>query len=308
MLQPERQFDAEKMRASFDFHREHPDISFESHIREKRIALGDSISSLDPIYLDTRFWIFIRDAALGSPKQAAHVDLLSVLRSAVQSKKAFCPLSGASYIELLRQAEPEKRNAIASLVDELSLGITFAAEEERAIAELANFLYSPIFPSQLHPLRSLIWNRLPYVLGVMSPSFEWLVPAETLVAKKAFFDHLWDFSLADMVSAIQPGNPLTQLPLEELAIRLNALNQKYSGELKSYKQTYKREVWGAIQPLIPHAKEIGDAILDQMAARGLGKSDRASPSEIERKFKDSLLEVAEKSTLSKIRFIRLQHG
>lgn len=253
--------DIEKIKSSFELHSSHPELSFNNHVRNKKIELGRSLDSLHAIYLDTRYWIFIRDALLGNPQYPIHTNLLICLRELVAEKKIFCPISNITLIEILKQTDVTSKRTLALLVDELSLGVSFCPEQERTGTELAHFLYScALDKADLHPLKWLVWNKITSALVYTRVSAPKLDDKENLIMQKAFFDHLWDVSYSEMIKTIGIEKTLPQMPYDELAIKLTDLNNQYSNELKSYKSTYLREFSGALELTIDLAIDIAEEI------------------------------------------------
>lgn len=253
--------DIEKMKSSFELHRSQPEITFDSHVRNKKIELGRSLDSLRAVYLDTRYWIFIRDALLGNPQNTIHTSLLSCLCKLVADRKIFCPISDITLIEILKQTDVTSKRTLALLVDELSLGVSFCPEQERVGTELAHFLYScALDKAELYPLKWLVWNKVTSALGTAQVKAPWFDDKENLVTQKAFFDHLWDITYSEMIETIGIEKTPPQMPYDELAVKLTALNKQYSNELKSYKATYLREFQGALELNIDIAKDIANEL------------------------------------------------
>lgn len=251
----------DEMTKAFELHRSQPEVSFDEHVRNKKIELGRSLEGLKAIYLDTRYWIFIRDALLEKPQHSCHTKLLNLLRELVNQKKIFCPISDVTLVEILKQTDPNSRRALALLVDELSFGISFCPEEERTGTELAHFLYSSIFEKQnLYPLRWLIWTKITNVLSTPQVSVPWVNEVENLVIQKAFFDHLWDVSYSVMIETMGIEKTLPKMPYDELAIKMNTLNQSHSNEVRRYKATYLREFAGALDSKMDVVKDISETI------------------------------------------------
>lgn len=235
----------EAIRASFDRHRAEPDVSVETHVCRLRLALGGSIAERTAVYLDTRYWIFLRDAALQCPQLPVHLELLSVLRAAVASGRAFCPLSPATFLELLKQTIPESRRVTAEIVDELSLGVALCDEYERMTKEICWFLSKGSDANKLPPVKSTVWVRLPFVLGAAYPSGTPFRSEDELVIQKAFTDHLWNRSLLDIVMTLIGSSPPDGF--DEIAQRLNTSNVTHADEVGTFDQTYLAEIGGTLE-------------------------------------------------------------
>jgi hypothetical protein len=237
--------DPDALRSSFEIHRAEADISVEEHIRRLCLALGKSLGQRRAVYLDTRYWIFLRDAVLGNPQKPVHIEALSELRHKVKTGRVFCPLSSAIFFELLKQTRPESRRASAALVDELSLGVALCDEHERISTEIYFLLSKGHASIALPPIRSTVWVRLPYVLGVAYPTDTGFSREDERVIQKTFTDHFWTRSLTDIVMALD-GN-LPPGDYEPIAERLNASNATHADEVGDFRQTYLAEIGGSLE-------------------------------------------------------------
>jgi len=229
----------------FDFHRQHPDVSLESHVRRKRIELGLEVSSLQRIYLDIRFWIMLRDVVLGRCQDEAVIALLNFLRETVSTGRAICPISESVLMELLKQRDPITRNATAQLIDDLSLGVALVPIDERISQELCHCVYGQHGVENLIPLEYLVWTKLAYVLGQVHPHETGLAPEDELAIQKAVCDDLWTTSLVEMLS--HAGEPNLYFDWNSLADRLNAGSAEHFDQIKSYSQAFRAEFEGSFR-------------------------------------------------------------
>lgn len=226
------------------FHLSHPTVSLESYVRQKRVELGAKVASMQRVYLDLRFWIFFREVSLGQRNDGAIADLLAFLRSSVREGSLICPISESVFIELLKQSDDTTRLATAQLIDELSLGVTLIPFDDRVRQELCNSFYEHAGATDLIPIDELVWTKLVYVLGEVHPSSTPFPADEELALQKAFCDHVWNITLAEMASQ------LGALPLEPdwdaTARNLNAGNKTHRSTLRSYTHAFRIEFEGAL--------------------------------------------------------------
>lgn len=75
-----------------DKHLSSPEISIDAHIKNVRIGLGEQLAQRHAIYLDTNFWIMVREAAAGRGSSTA-IELRRLLRDGVTNGLLFCPIS-----------------------------------------------------------------------------------------------------------------------------------------------------------------------------------------------------------------------
>lgn len=230
--------------ASFDFHRANGHVSIDRHVKSRVVALGRSIESRTPIYLDINFWILLRDATLGSDRGDSGIQLLRLLREGVASGAVLCPASDVVFLELLKQSDPSSRLATAKLIDELSLGVTLLHGEARMGTEVVHFIHSFENDANLHPLHHLVWSKLSCVLGPMHPHSPQFDADTQLVVQKAFFDHLWSIPLATLVGMIGTVPNAESLRLNDIGRMLTEANAQHANELRSFQQAFRAELEG----------------------------------------------------------------
>ncbi len=217
------------------------------------LELGEAVSRRKRIYLDTRYWIYLRDAAMDRSKDPLHGLLLAHLRRAVADGVALCPISDVMFTELLRQSDDTTRLATARVVDELSDGVTLCLEDQRIGTEFAHFLYDTGARREVHPIGHLVWTKACFVWGEHYPR-ETRFPQETECAlQKAFIDYQWGMSLEKIIQALGSAESLPVADFEPTARRLNEGNRAHSHELRSFSQLVVSEIAGILdlyqQPL-----------------------------------------------------------
>jgi len=213
---------------TIDTHRQHPDISLERYVRSKSLSTADKVLARKAIYLDTRYWILLREVVLGRSTDTVLPKTLSQLRSLVAAGTVICPINADILSELLKQNDQMTRLAMARLIDDLSLGAALQSEDERIGTELMHCVRRTQHGQEaLEPLERLVWTSPSYVLGYVFPTTDLFSDEENLACQKAFTDYLWDFPLADAVSMLPP------LPAE-MTVRWNAIADKLNYEIKQH--------------------------------------------------------------------------
>lgn len=228
-----------------NFHKAHPNVSLEHHVRQKCIQLGEEVSKKYRIYLDLRFWILLRNVELGRNEDRALIELLKKLKYLVDNETAICPISESIFIEVMKQSDPVTRVATSELIDRLSKGISLITHRQRISQELCNAIYSQAGAHDLYPLDILVWIKLAYVLGEAHPYRTSFDAKHELVIKKSFFDHMWSISLAEMVGYLD-FESWHQPAWQNTADFINESNKKYANEMKSFKQIYLDEFEGGL--------------------------------------------------------------
>ena len=243
-----------------------PDISLGEHVRRQQRELGDALQMRRAIYLDQKFWIILRDVAAGRRSTPDEIALLALLKEQVASGAAFCPISESTFTELFKQEDAATRAATAQLIDELSLGVSLIAYDERLALELEHFIHSKGSKHDIPSIHRMVWSKLSYVLGETHPVKTGFDATTELALQKAFFDHMWTVPLSEMVRIIGDSMP-PDMAFDRLAGRLNTGNAEHAHELKSFKQTYAIELRGVLTLIAPLAADI----VSDMAERATGQ-------------------------------------
>ena len=126
------------------------DRSAVEYLNSYRGLLVHGLSAARLIYLDTNFWIRMRDAEIGTGSPAA-VHLLQTLRSMVRSREALCVSQMYSFLELGKQKETSLR-VTAELLDELTEGVMIASPDDLLQWECAEFIKATLRKDVGHDL------------------------------------------------------------------------------------------------------------------------------------------------------------
>ena len=231
--------------STIDFHRQQPDVTLAQYVREKRVQLGEEVSSKYRIYLDLRFWIFLRDVELGRNHNQDLIQLLYQINCLIDDGLAICPISETVFGELMKQSDHETRLATTKLIDRMSSGVTLIVNPERISQELSNAISSQAGAENLIPIDGLVWTKLTYIFGEIHPYQTPFSSSEELVIQKSFFDHMWDITLTEMMGYLN-FESWHQQDWQEIADRLNSGNKEHAGEMRSYKHVYRAEFEGGL--------------------------------------------------------------
>ena len=258
-----------------------PDVTLDAHVQRCHVVLADDLRPKRAIYLDTKYWIILRDVVAGVRTAGSEIELLDALRELVSAGRAFCPLSESIFAELLKQSDERTRIATAKMIDELSLGIALIPFEQRVAMELRAFIYGQCRNMGAPEPQSLPWTKLSYVLGVMHPHQTAFDASTELAIQKAFFDHMWSLSLSEMVDTLG-GKEMPRNRYPRLAEQLNAGNAKHAGDLRSFQQTYAIEAQGAAEIYASMAVEITRDLQKLITGTSPSAADSAVEAEVVR--------------------------
>lgn len=258
-------------------HLAHPEVSLESHVRRQMLALAERHRHRRKIYLDTNFWVMLREAAAGDGPQAG-IDLLAALVKGVEAGAWICPLSESAFIELFRQSDLSTRRATAELMDQLSLGFCLLEQNMRMGTEIGH-LFHEKSGFDVHELDQLVWCKVAFALGYLHPQNDMIPPATMLALQKGVFDEMWEAPLVDIVDRIADNSVPNEADLETVAAYLNRENVAHSHLIKSFKQAYRAEAAGV-------ASLFGTVIADVFGQ--MGKRSGAIPSDAQYGLDDSI--------------------
>lgn len=222
-------------------------LDLQRQLKALGVSLGAALEERDAIYLDTCFWIHLRDAQRGGGDPRAVV-LLAGLREAVGMGRAFCPISESTVFELLKQTDPVSRTETAQIMDELSLGVAILGGQERMTTELAHFIHGhapPPFAKELHPLRHLVWTRGLGVMGIRVPPLDGLEREVALEIQRGFVDEMWNRASLSDIAASQWSWPEGDDDFSDLTGQLNRDVAAHQAELRSFQHAYRIEAAGA---------------------------------------------------------------
>lgn len=147
------------------------------------------------IYLDTNFWVRLRDAARGTGSAEA-ARLLQTLRAMVRRREALCVSQIYSLLELGKQ-EKRSLRITAELLDELTEGVAIASTDDLLRWECAQFVAAT---AQRDVSQGLCpWTKAGQIHRSQLPA----LPGPSAVAGgqavfKASIDSLWNLSFEDV--------------------------------------------------------------------------------------------------------------
>jgi hypothetical protein len=237
---------AGKLGDSFKIHQEQPNVSFRKYRARNRRALGKTVASKIRIYLDTRYWIHIREARLGRPKKPEHERIYKLLHKLVSSGKVLCPASFPSFHELLKHKNQQVRRASAEILDELSGQICLINPIELMRSEIMAMFrqFTPDYPLPV-PLLEAVWTKAGYWAGEMVLKGKNWPPDYELIMQKICEDMMNSARFSDIVESY--FNSKDNSPSDDNMRILNEGFSKFSAGAKSLQQLYRAQVILLIQ-------------------------------------------------------------
>lgn len=233
---------------SFEKHRQNPDVTLSEYTKGLRVALGEEIQNLKKIYLDTNYWLELRDVILQRQQNEKYIEMLSVLRKGVNENKLICPISDENFYEILHQSDKETLISSAKIIDELSKGICLISTEERIKVEIMHFVYSMTGfdkNSFYHP-DVFVWSKVSYIFGAIHPVLPHIPPEEELIVQKSILDHMWPIPFSEMIEEIGMDNILDMPKYKDITEEINDKKVRHHGKKYSFKNLFISEVAGVV--------------------------------------------------------------
>jgi hypothetical protein len=228
---------------TFDKHKYEPDRTIDSYIKEKKYELGNWINKRKIIYLDTKFWLLLRNSYLGRTKSNDQRDLLDRLKSGVNKGAMICPISYDVFAEVIKQTDEITIKATVKLIDELSLGVCLVSEDERRQTEALHFVRSCMLANKcLYDVQDFVWTKVSYVHGMQTPYNKAFSAADNCLIQKAFLDQMWSIPLSDLIEIIGLERLLDYPHAPDISGLLNQEKNAYLMEKATFKKIFFTEL------------------------------------------------------------------
>ncbi len=220
------------------------------YLEQRFVSLGCRALSRKRIYLDTNFWVMLRDHKSGRQVRIDVEDLLCSLREVVLSGAGFCTFSGHTLSELMKHKDASIRRLTAGLMDELSCGICLSNQDRLFNNEIISFIGSLLAPSMSRwSLSHLAWAKPFFLMTDYQPPSFGLSSDADLELQKGFVEHVWSMSMAQLLEKIdscREAYPQLDWP-KSAAASINSEVRKYDHENETLHEFYLSELNGYLE-------------------------------------------------------------
>ena len=242
---------------TFEFHKNNPDESVEKYVKRKRIELSNEIRFSKKIYLDTKYWILLRDARIRDNVDCNLLQLLHLIESLVENGRAICPISDDIFFEMLKQTDLKTLKATAQLMDDLSKGVLILSLQERLDLEVSYFVRIKTKGiDYVYSLDEMVWTKIAYVCGFTTPSSKVFPPDIDRTIQKAFVDQMWVIGLVDMLEQMGQNIVIPPPSFAELSKILTQNKIKHINDHTSFKQLFLAELGGILDLYKPNFQSL----------------------------------------------------
>jgi len=227
------------------------EATLDEHIRQCQLELSAYVLKRKIIYLDTNFWLTLRDVKLGRKKDSLSQKIYELITLLSDKEVCLFPISETTFVEVLKQSDEVTLNETVSLIDTLSKGICLACMEDRIFLEILQFMYKNTNKNS-HNTTELVWTKLPYILGYNQP------PLKNKALQKSFFNRMWDISMREMMSIMKKSNNTVKPTFKNISNDLNTGKFSHTQENNSFKQMFMSELGGLMDT---HKTQIVEAFV-----------------------------------------------
>ena len=202
----------------------------------RQIKIGQSISHLKKIYLDTNYWIRITDC-----KTSADKALLNLLEKLVEAGKVILPISEVTFWEILKQTDINSLKRSAQVIDKLSKGISIINEKERQKLEFIHFVKQRT-NSQIYDINKAVWTTLS--LNLLNPFF---IEKNPEMINESFLDFVETMSFEKIITFLESTSNLKPFHFKDNIDKLNYAKEKYNWQNKNFNEMFLTELGGYLE-------------------------------------------------------------
>lgn len=216
------------------------------------------------VYLDNKFWVWLRE-----PENAPHPEktrrLLILLWKGVNSGKLICPVSYASFIELMKIFPQKKRIAHARLMDSLSQGVGLRNPFDIAELEYLSTLIKHLKQFSGPIWVDSVWSPVGNIILDVLPDAPHLPQVFVDESRKFMVEAGWARTMKDMAildTKITAKN--------DAAEKINQARLAYPRNGKTFEELYAEELQGALEVYLPYIEK---AVAGIVQFAGFSKTD-----------------------------------
>lgn len=231
--------------STFDKHKKEPETTVYEYLRRKCIQLGKYVLTRKIVYLDTKFWIIIRDVSIGRRTTKIEKGFYRKVIELEQQGKCIFPINEDIFIEVFKQTDPMTLDETLRLIDLLSKGVSLINLDDRISLEILHFMLKST-GSDVYDCNDLIWTKVSYNMGFVTPSNDKLDKATDQLIQKAFIDQMWSISLRDMVKIMRKNGGHKPPKMHSIANSLNEGKFQHTHENSSFQEMFLSELAGML--------------------------------------------------------------
>ena len=215
-------------------------LPIDRYLMKKSLEISKQIQGLKLIYLDTNYWLRLRDELPNKWEQKS--EFSEIVLDLFNAGKCLFPISNITYYEILKQQDENSRRNTFEIISKLSSGISLLNDKERIKIEFAHWMATGQNKVE-HAANELVWSKTPTVIAYNEfASIDY--SGGTIDLQDAYFDFMAEMPLSD----ITPDASLRQNPFvfKDNVDDFNANKKLYEYQNKTYGQLFLSEIGGML--------------------------------------------------------------
>jgi len=249
------------LRESLAYNRQHPEISPETHLRQKHLGLLKALEERTLIYLDTCHWINLLHTLLKNTKALpVYQDIFHLINNLAINNRVLCPVSFPLFLEMMKQKDETTRLATARLMDCLSAGVCFQHPYLIQRLELRQIMLRGILRDKAPDLRDQVWTKVGFIAGEMLPFPKGFSEEDKIFLQKLSIDGMWETPLDHFAEHALPE--LSTIHQQKLASATNTDAEWYRTNKIPFEEALAREKAFSLRSLRKDFEEIAKEIFE----------------------------------------------
>lgn len=269
----------------------------EAHSQKFRIEIGNVVMKKYRIYLDTKYWVYMREA-LTEKATITQTEIYRRLKNLVKKEVVICPLSPHIFYELMNIGDEEKRLKMAQVMDELSQQVCFISPLNIVGQELLSFVRLCQTKAENKPIfnpAKYVFTKVPFVMGEMYPTIQGLSNHQMNDIRIKFFDYLSKITLVEMLKTMKGDFPLWDR--KNLIAKLNQ-GKDDNQDWNSFHEVFMHEIAGILDVVKDEMEKLWIYLYENDAG-GSVASEEVHKSESVRLFSNSIYNSFDQNKINK---------
>lgn len=272
-------------------------VDIEAFSQQFKFDIGNMMLKKHRIYLDTKYWIFMRDASIGR-LSTIQTEIYKSLKYLVEKEIVICPLSPHVFYELMNIGDEEKRLKMAQVMDELSQQVCFISPLNIVGQELLSFVRLCQAKTENKPIfnpAKYVFTKVPFIMGEIYPTIQGLPHQQMNDIRIQFFDYSSKFTLVEILKIAKGDFPLWDR--KDLIAKLNQ-GKDDNQNWNSFHEVFMHEIAGILDVVKDEIEKLGKYLYENDAGGSI-RPEEISKSESVRLLQNSIYNVFDQKKINK---------
>ncbi|MEI1280239.1 hypothetical protein V6Z05_18045 [Leptospira venezuelensis] len=243
-------------------------VSLRKYLKNFRMKMSERVKGRKKIYLDTKYWIRLRDVSMGESKSPEDQQIFDLINRLVTNKKIIIPLSSTLYVELFLQKDLSTRKRTAILMDAFSEGIAIDFDYDLYTNEII-YLFTKYSNKEFHIERdNFCWVSIGQIIGQTYLTKSQLDKDQALAFQKTLIDLQSNLKMIDLVDLLENKEPTDYASDKvNLASKLNSDKESLNQSKSNFQKIFLDEIGGMVSISEPFVKEAMSRLFEEVHGR-----------------------------------------